>query len=266
MQVRANSVKEPRGPVVWPLLLMTVGLLLLLDNFLLLGPLDITALWPLLLVMAGVVILLRGDFTPDDSTRTFGITRGSVEAALLEVSAGDIDVRVQQPAREGRLIAGYYAPNARPSLQVDDVHTHLKLERAATPWIAFADWDLALAPDLPWQLLISTSLGTVDLNLDGLVIEGGVVATGFGDIRVVAPVETLVPLALRSSLGNIRLETPLGTKVRVRVAKGRLFKVHVDERRYVETEPGLYVSKEADPQAPLVDVDISGTFGDAYLA
>lgn len=260
------QAKGSRGPVVWPLVLTVVGIVLLLDNFLLLGSLNITALWPLLLVVAGAVILLRGDFIPDDTTRAFGITRGSVESALLEISAGEIDVSVQQPAREGRLIAGQYAANARPTLAVDDTHTHLKLDRAATPWLAFADWNLALAPDLPWQFLVSTSLGTVDMNLDGLIVDGGVVATGIGDVRVVSPWETLAPLQLQSSVGNIRLETPLGTKARVRVQPGYLFGVHIDERRYTQTDPNLYIANDADPQAPLVDIEIRGTFGDAYLA
>ncbi|MEL6148421.1 MAG: DUF5668 domain-containing protein, partial [Chloroflexota bacterium] len=87
------QAKGSRGPVVWPLMLTLVGIVLLLDNFLLI-PLNTAALWPLLLVVAGAVLLLRGDFTPDDSTRTFGITRGSVEAALLEINAGEIDTRI----------------------------------------------------------------------------------------------------------------------------------------------------------------------------
>ncbi|MEM6281073.1 MAG: DUF5668 domain-containing protein [Chloroflexota bacterium] len=258
------QAKGSRGPVVWPLMLTLVGIVLLLDNFLLI-PLNTAALWPLLLVVAGAVLLLRGDFTPDDSVRTFGITRGSVEAALLEINAGEIDTRIGPLEREGRLIAGQYAADARPSLDVNDTYAHLRMDRAATPWMTFADWELGLAADLPWQFAISTSVGDVELDLTDLYIEGGVVATGFGDIRVNIPAETLSPLELRSATGNIRIAAPLGAKLRVRAEGARWFKVHYDERRYTEPEPGLYVARDAEPDAPLVDIDVRGTFGDAYL-
>ncbi|MEM6530569.1 MAG: hypothetical protein AAF653_19885, partial [Chloroflexota bacterium] len=90
-------------------------------------------------------------------------------------------------------------------------------------------------------------------------------ATGFGDIRVNIPAETLSPLELRSATGNIRIAAPLGAKLRVRAEGARWFKVHYDERRYTEPEPGLYVARDAEPDAPLVDIDVRGTFGDAYL-
>jgi len=258
------QAKGSRGPVVWPLMLTLVGIVLLLDNFLLL-PLNITALWPLLLVVAGAVLLLRGDFTPDDSTRNFGITRGSVESALLELNAGEIDTRINALDREGRLIAGQFAADSRPALDVDDVFAHLRFDRAATPWMTFADWELGLATDLPWQFAMSSSLGDIELDLTGIYAEGGLIATGFGDIRVNVPEETLQPLQLQSNIGNIRVTSPIGAKIRIRVQGSRMFTARVDERRYTETEPGLYVTLDAEPDAPLVDVEVRGTFGDVYL-
>lgn len=259
------QAKGSRGPVVWPLLLILIGVVLLLDNFLLLESFNITALSPLLLVVAGAVILLRGDVVLDDSTRNFGITRGSVESALLEISSGEIDVRMRDLTREGRLIAGQFAANARPSLNVDDVYAHLRFDRAATPWISFADWELSLARDLPWQLFISTSLGEVDLNLGDVIVDGGMIATGLANIRLTCPQETLNPLYLRSAIGNITVAAPLGAKARIMVEGGRLLDVHTDERRYSQPEPGLYVTRDVDPDAPLVELHLSGTFGDIYL-
>jgi hypothetical protein len=259
------QAKRSRGPVVWPLLIAIIGVILLLDNFLLLGSFNVTALWPLLLVVAGAVILLRGDFVLDDSERTFGITRGSVESALLEVNAGDIDVRVTDTTREGRLISGTYAADARPDLTVDEIYAHLRLDRAVTPWLSFNRWTLGLARGLPWQLLISSSVGALDLDLSEVIVEGGVLATGIGDVRVTTPAETLSPLNIQSTMGNIVLLTPLGVKSRVRVSGPRTFGIHMDRRRYTLVEPGLYVSLDTDPEAPLIDIRIRGTFGDAYL-
>lgn len=260
------QANKAQGPVVWPLLLTLIGVVLLLDNFLLLEPLDVTALWPLLLVVVGAVLLLRGDFVPDDAVRNFSITRGNVEAGALVVSAGEIDVRVGSLERDDRLIAGQYAAGARPDMEVTDKQTELYFDRAATSWLNFADWELALARDLPWQVFVSTSIGDADVHLNEIISEGGVVATGLGDIRVTTPLETLTPLHLQSTAGSIYVMTPVGYQSRITVQKTNMFGVQMDERRYVEVEPGLYIALDADPQAPLVDIHVSGTFGDAYLA
>lgn len=257
--------KGSRGPWIWPLGVAAIGAALLLHNFLLLENFNVMRLWPLLLVAAGAGILLRGDLIPSAEARTFGITRGSVESAALEISAGEIDVAVRALQREGRLIAGQYAANSRPTMRVQDTHTHLKLDRAATPWFAFADWEMALANDLPWQILVSTHLGSVNLDLSGLIVQEAVVATGFGDIRLTCPAELLGTLHLQSALGNIHVITPVGFQTRISAPAGRLFRVHADDNRYEQVEPGIYLSRDAEENAPLVEITLRGTFGDAYL-
>lgn len=257
--------KGSRGPWLWPLALAAFGLLLLLNNFLLLGDFNAGSLWPLALVLVGAAILLRGDLSPSAEARTFGITRGSVENATLEISSGEIDVQIRALQREGRLIAGQYALNSRPGLRVTDTHTHLKMDRSATPWLSFADWEMGLARDLPWAVLVSTSLGQVNLDLSNLITQRVIIGTGLGDIRVVCPQEALGPVTLRSALGNIHLITPVGYQARITVQGSRMFQIHADERRYEQIEPGIFLALDADTNAPLTEVTITGTFGDAYL-
>ncbi|MFZ4815124.1 MAG: LiaI-LiaF-like domain-containing protein [Phototrophicaceae bacterium] len=258
--------KAPRGPVILALMFTGVGVALLLNNFLLLEPFQVTALWPLLLVIVGAAVLVRGDFLPDDNARTFGITRGTVESATLEVNAGEIDLFLRDSDKEGRLIVGQYAAEARPVLEVQNTHAQLRLDRAAVRWLTFSDWQLALTPDLPWQLFVSSSIGQADFDLSHLIVEGGLIASGTGDIRLVCPKETLAPLQVRSAVGNIQVRTPLGYKSRIRVMPAPFFNVHVDLRRYVETEPNLYIARDGAPDAPLVDLQVRGTLGDLYLS
>lgn len=262
----SQKVKRVSGPRLWAIALVVVGILLLLDNFFLLGDFDALALLPLLLVIAGAQILLRGDLIPSAETRTFGITRGSVESATLEISSGEIDVDVRPLSREGRLIAGQYAGESRPYLNVQENYAYLKMDRAHTPWIAFADWQVGLARDLPWQLLVSTHLGQVHLDLSGLIVQDVVVATGVGEIRLVAPSEALGQVYVRSALGNIHIVTPPGGHTRITAEARPMFKVHHDMYRYENPERNLYLSTEPEPGAPLVEIRVSGTFGDVYLA
>lgn len=257
---------ESRGPVLLPLLLVIVGVLLLLHNFLLLGDFNVIGLLPLVLVIIGAQILLRGDLFSGGSVKTFGITRGSVESGTLEISAGEIDVDLRALQREGRLIAGQFAAESRPRLEVDGNHATLRFHRSDTPWYSFADWQIVMARDLPWQVYVSTHLGQVTADLDGLIIQEALIATGIGDVRVVCPQEAFSPLQIRSALGTIHFSTPVGAAARIMIKPTRIFSVHFDETRYELVEPGVYVAQDADPDAPLVEVQINGTFGDAYLA
>jgi hypothetical protein len=255
-----------KGPLLWPLALAVIGILLLLNNFLLLTDFNVTALWPLLLVIAGAQILLRGDLVPSDASRTFGITRGSIEACALEISAGEIDVHIRPLQREGRLIAGQYGAGARPAMAVNDTSAHIKMDRAGTPWLSFSDWEMGLARDLPWQILVSTHLGEITLDLSELIVQGVVAATGLGDIRLICPLEAFSTLRLRSALGNILFTTPHSYQTRITVVGGRLFGINHDEQRYERVDQNVFVSRDFDEAAPLVEIEISGTFGEVYLA
>ncbi|MCS7071043.1 MAG: hypothetical protein NZM00_06030 [Anaerolinea sp.] len=261
-----SSPASARGVFLLAVIMLIAGILLLLNNFHLLGTFDALSLWPLLLIAAGGLILLRGDLSPSSAGRSFGITRGSVEAAVLEIQSGEIDVLARALPREGRLIAGTFARDGRPQLIVEDNQATLIFERAATPWSSFADWDLGLARDLPWRIAVSSSLGAVHFDMSALIVQGALIATGFGDIVVTLPHEAFEPITLRSALGNVRVQTPNGVNAWIQVQPSRLFRLHVDHERYEQVKADLYHARAADPQMPQVQVILKGMFGDAYLA
>ncbi|MEO1290021.1 MAG: DUF5668 domain-containing protein, partial [Chloroflexota bacterium] len=172
MSSRERSLGSNSSPI-WSFILIILGVLLLLSNFFLLGDFDIVDLWPILLVVVGAQVLLRGDILPSQAFRTFGITRGSIESATLEINAGEIDVAIRalQTRNTERLIAGQFANQARPELDVRDVHAMLTLERSQTPWLSFADWEMGLSQDLPWQIVASTNFGQVTADLNNVIVQ-----------------------------------------------------------------------------------------------
>jgi hypothetical protein len=264
----SSSTRRAKGPIILPLLLISGGVLLLLNNFLIVQNFNLAHLLPLAFVVIGGQILLRGDWLPGSDFRTFGITRGSVESALLEIDAGEIDVSLQalQGRSQERLIAGQYAANARPELLVAGTHAQLRLDRARTPWFSFADWDLGLTSGLPWELIISTSTGVVNLDMTGLVVQKTAVYTGAGEIRLMAPQELFETIVLRSTLGNIHIIAAADTHTKITVQGGRLLTTHVDFARYTETAPGMYETLSSDTTVPSVTIQVSGGTGDVYLA
>src|SRR5215468_9092119 len=168
-----------RPPIILPLLLLVVGVVLLLKNFLFLVQfdqlkgVDVTRYWPVLLILLGVQLLIRGDIGLTWQGQSFGITRGSVQTASLEVSSGELDVKLRALRREGRLIAGQYTGRSRPDLVVRGDHARLKMQRGQTWPFSLADWEIGLAKDLPWDLLISAHLGELDIDMRGLQISQG---------------------------------------------------------------------------------------------
>lgn len=262
-----GRARRVRGPLVWPLLLVTVGVAWLLHNLLLLEGFDITRLWPLLLVLLGAQLLLRGDVWLSGEEQSFGITRGSVETALLEVHAGESDVKVRalSPEQRDRLIAGRTAAGLRPALDVRETHAHLRMERARTLWFSFADWQMGLARDLPWQIVIGSHLGQIQADLSELLIDTVSISTGIGDVRLTCPPECLQRVQIRSTLGHVIFETPPGYRAEIHTRGGPFFRVMADENRYAEAEPGLYHARDADERAQPVTIYLRGAFGDAYL-
>jgi len=66
---------------------------------------------------------------------------------------------------------------------------------------------MGLSRDLPWSIFISTSLGQVNLDFSRLIVQGARIGTGFGDVRLSAPMEAFEPISVRSACGDIHFTT-----------------------------------------------------------
>ncbi|MFC1960897.1 sugar ABC transporter substrate-binding protein [Chloroflexota bacterium] len=173
--MNTQGIRQRMTLGIWPVILVVAGVLLLLHNFLLIE-FNVVQLWPLLLVALGLQVLLNGDLGISWAGKNFGITRGSVEAGTLRVNAGELDIQLQALKRPGRLIAGQYTARSRPALLADGNRAILTMDRSKTWWLSLADWQIELADDLPWNLLLSTSLGEITIDLRAIIIENGFIA------------------------------------------------------------------------------------------
>jgi hypothetical protein len=264
------SSPSKRAPWLWPLLLMIAGVVLLLDNFLLID-FDITRYWPLVLVALGLQLLLRGDIAPSWQAHTFGITRGSVKSASIEIESGELDVQLRALRAPGRLIAGQYSARSRPGLVVRNNHATLRMQRGQSWWLSLADWDVGLAHDLPWGLLLSSYLGRLDVDLRGLVIERAYFASGFGNVTVTCSDRPSGPIFARSTFGDVRLTVPDNCQATITVPPSPLARVRWDEKRFRQIEPGVYASISSQDEVDsdmLFDlrITVSTVFGAIYIA
>ncbi len=250
---------------LWSLVLVAVGVLLLLHNYLLLE-LDVLQFWPLLLIVLGAQAIIKGDLGFSWAGKSFGITRGSVEAGTICASSGELDMRIRALQREGHLIAGQYTARSRPDLRADDDRATLTMLRGKTWLFSLADWDFALAGDLPWDLLLSAYLGEIEVDMRGLVIDRARIATGFGDIRLVGPDNPASRIEARSTFGDIHLTVPDNMEAAVRLQGGPLFGVRLEGKRWRQRDRNHYVTPGYDTAIEPLEFVIGGTFGDLILS
>ena len=252
-----------------PLILMAASIVLLLNNFLFID-IDIAPYWPVLLVIVGLQVLVQGDIAPSWQAHTFGITRGSVQAAAIEIESGEIDVQLQTLRKPGRLIAGQYTARSRPGLTVRNNRALLTMQRGHTWWLSLADWDVGLAHDLPWEILMSSHLGRLDVDLRGLQIERAYVASGFGDVTLACPERCGQEILARSTLGDVRVSIPTRSRVRLHVKAGPFARVRFDRERFKAIGPGVFMThpnaSDEDFSQPIdLDIVVGTTFGSIHV-
>lgn len=259
-----NQGLRQRLPLaIWPIILVVAGVLLLLYNFLLIN-FNVAHLWPILLVALGLQVLINGDLGISWVGRSFGITRGSVEAGVLRANAGELDIQLRALQHPGRLISGQYTDRSRPQLVADGNRAILTMDRSKTWWLSLADWEIEVADDLPWNFLLSTSLGKIDVDLRGIIVEQTAIATGIGNITCVAPDNPAGPINIRSVFGDIDLTIPPDLEAAVTIKSGPFFGVQVSSDRWQQTD-GRYITANYHTAVEPLELTISGTFGDLYL-
>lgn len=252
---------------LWPLVLIIGGVLLLLDNFLLIDA-NLKPFWPLILAALGIQLLLRGDIGLSWQSHTFGITRGSVQSASIEIESGEIDVQLRALNKPGRLIAGQYTARSRPALNVRNNHAYLQLRRGQTWWLSLADWEVGVARDVPWNLLISSYLGRLDVDLRGLLVEQAHLSSGLGSVTLVCPDRVSGPVFARSTFGDVRLSIPEDCPAAITVNVGPFARVRADTSRFEEIQPGVYATLpyEGEIAPDALDIRASTVFGTIYLS
>ena len=258
-------MKSQRSPILIPILLVGLGTVILLGNYFLID-LQLGGYWPVVLILIGIQVLVRGDLGMSWQAHSFGITRGGVESASIEANGGEIDIRLRALRRTGRLIAGQYTARSRPRLLIRDNHARLILKRGDTWMLSLADWELEIAPDLPWDMLLSTHLGEIDVDLRDVQIRQAHIASGIGDVKVICPNRYAGPLHVRSMFGDIQLTIPKNVPALIRVNSSRLANLSTrGEFHQHATQTNLYATTSYKEGQATLDITVSATFGTVVL-
>jgi len=285
---------QRRGGFALPLLLIALGILLLLSNLGYLGW-DVWAklarLWPLFLIAAGIDLMLgRGglrwwlatlvllalvalaalvvlDVAFPGTEHAIRRELGEAKRASIEISCSGCRLELDGGAGPGVLVEGTvetgWAESLRRSFRVEDGAAELVLEsQGIHPFRGFPsgarDWELSLSPEVPLSLVVSTGVGSAELNLAGLQLEWLELEAGVGEVEVVLPARGDYSVRITGGIGEVTVVVPegLGVRVRAEVGVGEL-KVPGDFVR----QDGVFLSPDYGAAGQRVELEVKSGVG-----
>jgi hypothetical protein len=290
------------GSLVFPILLIMLGLLFLLDNLNIISGIDwgtIWKLWPVLIIAVGLEILLGRSISfgaafliviiviiaagavwwsvvVDSGERRaehFTWPTDGVERAELEL---DIGIGKLQLASYGNMADLLVADLDLASGA--DVSNDVKVDAAvARGWIAserdfFAlpqllgrdasKWDLRLNSRVSWEMDINSGVGDVRLDLSELKVNDLKLDSGVGAVHVTLPRRGTVRAKVDGGIGDLHITIPEGTQARFRVDRG-IGSLRVDSRF---KRRGDYYETEGFSRAEsYIDLEIDHSIGSVTI-
>ena len=226
------------GRFVWPLLLIAVGVLFLLDT-LSGGAFDagsfIGRWWPLLLVAAGAAILVDVAWRPGarrDVPVSVDLAGAQAADVRIDFGAGRLAVG---PAGPGKLVEGVLGGGGRVD---SDGRGRARLRADGEWWGGWGpgwagfEWRVGLTREVPLSLHVHTGASDTLLDLGEMRVVDLDVHSGASETRVALPAAAgSTTVRVEAGAASVRLRVPSGVAARIS-GQMALGGVTVDERRF----------------------------------
>ncbi len=252
--------RERHGGVVGPVILISLGVIFLLNN---LGWLEwgvwetVLRLWPVLLIGAGLDLLigrrsawgsllvallllavLAGAIWVHQ-TRPSGpsATAQPIEQALQGATAARVDInpgvgelRLGALDESGLLLSGQIQLVQGERLVTEAHRTGSTLVYTLTtdrsgwdfrgPWGLARQWQVSLTPDVPIELTVNSGFGATEIDLSRLTITELTVNTGVGRTVLTVPATGHLSVNIDAGVGELVLRIPEGMGARIDASGG----------------------------------------------
>jgi hypothetical protein len=233
-----------RGATFWAVILIVAGTLLLLGN---LGIINVNVwgvIWPLLLIALGLFVLW-GVFFGQSSVEAEEATiplEGATEARI-RVNHGAGRLHVEGGAGSTELLAGTFGGGLTKHVRRDgnrlDVEMRLPIDVFPSfifPWIWGTrnplDWSFSLNGDVPLTLRFETGAGEAHLDLSSLLVTELRLETGASSTDITLPANAGYTKAkINAGAASAIVRVPPGVAARIR-ASGGLASINVDRERF----------------------------------
>jgi hypothetical protein len=289
------------GSLVFPALLIILGVLFLLDNLNITNGIDwgtVFKLWPLILVAFGLEIILgrRASFgaillvlvvlvvggaalwwsaaadTDDARPESFAWSSAGVERAEVVLDMGVGELRVSGAGDLGDLLEADLELARGVNLdQSVSVTSGVATGRIATDQDFFAwprvfsgrstRWNLTLNERVRWQLDVDLGLGDAELDLSSLRVAEFDLNSGVGSVEVTLP-RGSVRVKIDGGVGNLRVNIPSEAQVRLRIDRG-ISDLNLSDR--FRRQGDYYETEGFDSAESFIDLDIDMGIGDVTI-
>jgi hypothetical protein len=261
---------RPGRGVFWPLLLIALGLIFLLQNFGFISGvswLAVASLWPLLLVLIGldiafarrwplptlaveVAVITAGlalvAYSPNLSPGVFvfgdGGGGGETDVAVPRGDATQLSLTLNGGATRSYHVSGgatqlVEAHSANPDLRVRTsgaTRADVRLDQTSNGFlrpVSAGDVEIRLASDVPTSLTINLGAGEFDVDVSNVRVTDARVNIGASSMRFVLPKPSGdVAIRMNGGASNLTLVVPEGVDARI-VTTGGLLSLRSDNTR-----------------------------------
>ncbi len=233
-----------RNRIFWGFVLVLVGLVILLGNFGLLPADAWGVLWPLLIVLLGVKLLLDALLRrPAPIAKTLSIPVGDAKRARVSINHGAGRLEVRGGADEGTLLAGTFGGGVshRESKAADELVVELSppTDDGSDAWLPWnwgphgaLDWSIRLNPSIRTDLEVGGGASNLSLDLSGLNVGSLRLKTGASSSSVTLPANSgHTKAVVQTGVASVRLAIPQGVAARI-TTQGGLGSTTVDTARF----------------------------------
>ncbi len=258
MTEKRHRRRRKGGSLVFPVLLIVLGVLFLLDNIGITNGIDwdtVLKMWPVIIIAVGLEILFgrRISFgaafltvllviiagsavwwgvVADDDKRLRhidwemdGIERAEVD---LNVGAGELNLRgFSDMANLLEADLELYGMDVRDNLKINGDVARGWIRHDKDVFFATGifggksnDWDLRLNTRVRWEMDVDVGAGEVQLDLYDLRVSYLDVHLGAGEIDLTLPERGTVKGSVDGGIGSITINVPQGVQARFRVERG----------------------------------------------
>jgi hypothetical protein len=261
-----------RRPIVWPLILITLGVLFLLNNFNVIqfdvGQF-ISQWWPLILILIGLEILIDSMLPGRRvETQTLSLDLGSATRANVKIDfgAGKLSIGAASP---GKIVDGTYVGGVRYDASPDG-RIHLGGDWQPRWWFGGwwgnpgFDWRVGLTREVPLSLRVDSGAADSNYDLTDLKVAELELHTGASSTSVRLPrAAGLTNVRVEAGAASVKLYVPDGVAARIRTSMALVSNDISSRFPRVGNE---YVSPDYDSAANKIDIRFEGGVGSLVVS
>jgi hypothetical protein len=249
-----------RGRLFWGVIIITAGVLLLLDRLGLL-PVGFGAIfWPLVLIALGVSFLFGPVFGRRSMrTQQLSVPLENSTSAEIKLNHGAGRLQLRATDMPGVILEGSFRGETNQSVNRSGTTAHVKLssEVVIVPFMGHYDrsWDIGVARSLPIKLHLQGGASDNHLDLTDLQVTDLDIETGASSTQVRLPAAAgFTRVEVESGAASVNLSVPAGVAARIHTSGG-LSSISVDTQRFPRTND-YYQSPDYEMAANRIEMHL----------